>query len=211
MSFATRIIAITLCVGFAAQLSRAGSLWAKGNARTQSITTDDKARDVGDVITIVINERSTIANETSREMDKSDTRSASMGGSLKLGDIGGSFRDETFDFPNADFDSSASTSFAGDAEYDSDRRVTDRITVVVQDVLPGGNLVVLGQRRRETAGDTQIVQISGIVRPSDVGFNNTVSSDRVADFRVVYEDTGQENNFSNPGWLGRVMNFLNPF
>ncbi|MFP3937103.1 MAG: flagellar basal body L-ring protein FlgH [Phycisphaerae bacterium] len=211
MNLTTKLLLIVLCVGFAAHYASADSLWAKGNNRTRTITTDDKAREVGDVITIVINERSTIANESSRAMEKSDSRSGSMDGSLKLGDIGGSLRDETFDFPDADFESSAGNSFEGDAEYDSDRSVTDRITVVVHDVLPGGNLLVLGQRRRDVSGDTQIVQVSGIVRPSDVDFDNKVASDRVADFRVVYKGTGQENNYTKPGWLGRAMNFLNPF
>jgi flagellar L-ring protein precursor FlgH len=207
----TRLLAIGLALTVAASGAAAGSLWAKGNHRTRTITVDDKAHDIGDVITIVIDERSTIENETSREMEKSDTRSASMGGTADLGDVVSCLRGQTFDFPNVDFDSSASNSFEGDAEYDSDRSVSDQITVVVQDVLPNGNLVVLGQRRRDVAGDAQIVQVSGIVRPSDIAFNNTVRSDRVADFRVVYKGTGQENNFTKPGWLGRLMNFLNPF
>lgn len=211
MSLKLKSLVILLLVGLMAHTASADSLWARGNQRTRAITTDDKAREIGDVITVVINERSTIANETSREMEKSDTRSGNMSGSLKLGDIGGSLRDETFDFPEAEFESSSSNAFEGDAEYDSDRRVTDQITVVVQDVLPNGNMVVLGQRRREVAGDTQTVQISGIVRPSDVDFDNKVSSDRVADFRVVYKGAGQENNYTKPGWLGRAMNFLNPF
>ena len=211
MTMTWRILAIGLALSVAASGAAAGSLWAKGNHRTRTITVDDKAYEVGDVITIVIEERSTIENETSRELEKSDTRSASMGGTADLGDVVSCLRGQTFDFPNVDFDSSASTEFEGDAEYDSDRSVSDQITVVVQDVLPNRNLVVLGQRRREVAGDAQVVQISGVVRPSDITFDNKVRSDRVADFRVVYTGSGQENNFTKPGWLGRVMNFLNPF
>lgn len=211
MNTTFRLIAVAVALSVTASCAVAESIWARGNSRTQNLTTDDKATEVGDVITIVIYERSTIANETTRDMSKSDSRSASMSGSAQLGSIGGPLSDRTFDFPEVDFGSSSDTSFSGDTEYDSDRSVSDRITVVVQDLLPNGNMVVQGQRSREIDGDSQTVQISGVVRPSDVGFDNTVRSDRVADFRVVYEGAGQEQNFTNPGWLGRLANFLNPF
>ncbi len=211
MNTRLRLIVIAVALLLATSCTMAESIWARGNERTQNLTTDDKATTVGDVITIVVNERSTIANETSRDMSKSDSRDASMSGSAQPGSIGGPFSDREFTFPEVDFGSSASNSFSGDTEYDSDRSFSDQITVVVQDVLPNGNLVVQGQRSREVDGDSQVAQVSGVIRPSDVGFNNTVRSDRVADFRVVYKGAGQEQNFTNPGWLGRIANFLNPF
>ena len=205
MSAATRAAMLAVAGGLClAASAEAGSIWAKGTRRTRSVYTDDTARDVGDILTILINERS-------RKMEKTSSRDASMGGTLKMGDILPSIAKKVFDFPQLDFSSSADTKFDGGADYDSDRSVTDKITVTVHDVLPNGNLVILGKRQRETAGDKEIVQVSGIVRPSDIRFTNTVASDRVADFRLVSRVHGQERDYTNPGWFMRIFNFLNPF
>ena len=64
---------------------------------------------------------------------------------------------------------------------------------------------------REIAGDKQIIHVSGIIRPSDITFANTVGSGKVADFHVVYKGKGQEGRFTKPGWLGRFLNVINPF
>ena len=82
--------------------------------------------------------------------------------------------------------------------------------MTVEDVLPNGNLVVIGMRERVVDGDGQTVQTSGIVRPSDIAFDNTVSSKKVADFKMVYKSRGQDSLFTRPGWLARILNALNP-
>lgn len=189
-----------------------GSIWARAHHRKGGLTSDDTAREVGDLLTIVINEKSTVENDTSRSMDKSSSGQASTQGTLDLANLfGQDVGENIFDLPKVSWDGSSESGFEGESGYDSDRRVSDRITVVVEDVLPNGNMVVLGKRTREVAGDTQIVQVSGIVRPSDVSFGNTVPSEKIADFHIVHKTTGQENLFVNPGWLSRILNWLNPF
>jgi len=190
---------------------QAGSIWARGHRRTQAIFADDTAKGVGDVLTIVIEERSKIENETGRKMEKSDSRSAAATGNLDFLRALDTLTGKLFGLHKIDFSTEAGTKFDGSADYDSDRSLTDRITVTVEDILPNGNLVVLGARNREVAGDEQVIQVSGVVRPSDIGQDNTVSSMQVAEFRIVYKTRGQENRFTNPGWAAKILNFLNPF
>ena len=83
--------------------------------------------------------------------------------------------------------------------------------MTVIDVLPNGNLVVVGSRSREVGKEAQIVEASGVVRPSDLTFANAVSSEKIADFRLVLRHKGQENAFTRPGWLEWLMNTANPF
>ncbi|MHC4295078.1 MAG: flagellar basal body L-ring protein FlgH [Planctomycetota bacterium] len=196
---------------FGGSAANAGSIWAKGSRRTCQLFTDSKAQDLGDVLTIVIEEDSKIENETSRKMDKTTARKAEMDGTLDLANILQPIGEHIFDFPKLDFTSSSSTEFDGGADYGTDRSMDDKITVVVEDVQPNGNLVVLGSRTRDVAGDKQIIQISGIVRPEDITFDNTISSSRVANFHIVHKTIGRENRFTKPGWLGRLANLLNPF
>jgi len=206
------LAALGLAAAFAAATAAlGGSIWAKGNPRAQAIHSDDTARQIGDVLTIVINEQSKIKNESERKLEKQSTRDISIQSNLDalrgLDTATGSL----FNLKDLSLKTSGNTKFDGKADFDSGRTVTDSITVVVEDVLPNGNLVVLGKRERETNGDRQIIQISGIVRQADVTFANTVRSEQVADFRVVYKHKGMENRFTKPGWLDRVLNLISPF
>jgi flagellar L-ring protein precursor FlgH len=83
--------------------------------------------------------------------------------------------------------------------------------VVVEDVHPNGNLVVLGTRTREINGDTQIIQVSGIVRPRDIRFDNTVRSEQVGNFQMVSVTDGVTKDFTKPGWLGKFLDAIWPF
>jgi len=198
----------SVCAG-----AQGGSIWAKANSAAQAMYSDDTARKIGDSLSIVINERGVINNETKRGLDKSSARAAKITGKQ---DIITNAADQAtgrlFSLNNPlDITVNATSDFAGDAKFNSDRSLTDLVTVTVTDVLPNGNLVVVGSRRREIEGDSQIVQVSGIVRPSDISFANAVTSDKVADFRVVYKHTGLENHTTKPNWLDRFLNVVSPF
>ena len=190
--------------------ARAGSIWAKGQKRTRQLYADDTARNVGDSITIVIAEQSKIENETTRKLDKSSSKSGKGSGTVDLGNMVNWLKGRVWELPNVDISATASNKFDGKAEFDSDRKVTDKMTVTVEDVLPNGNLVVLGKRERTVSGDKQTIEASGIIRPSDIAFDNTIASDKVAEFKMVYKSNGQENHFTKPGWLARILNWMNP-
>jgi len=189
----------------------AGSVWEKAVGGGRPVHSDDTARRIGDSLTIVIDERSVIENETSRDMSKKSSRKASVAGNVDLLRGIDRMTGKLFNVPDMNLNMTAENDFQGEADYDSDRKVSDQITVTVADVLPNGNLLIVGSREREVAGDAQIVQVSGVVRPSDIAFDNSVRSDKVAEFRIVLTTKGRENRFTKPGWLDRILNFLNPF
>jgi len=197
--------------------ARADSIWAKAQGkegqRRVRVYEDDTARDVGDTLIIIINEHSVIENETTREAEKASNRTATAAGNVNIRDVGKWYgnRGGTFVTPDINFQSQAASDFTGESEYETDRLITDRVTVVVRDVLPNGNLVVLGTRRRHTDGDEQIIEIGGVVRPSDITFANTVNSEQVADFRMHVRVKGLEPKWTKPGWLGRILNWLCPW
>ena len=207
------LVWILIASAVAAVPARAGSIWAKATARTRSFYTDDTARNVGDPVTILISEKSTISNSTNRTMGKSSSQSGSISGDYDLIDALNRITGKLFSLrdPDLNFDAEAANDFDGKADYGSDRSVEDEITAIVEDVLPNGNLVVIGRRQRMVDGDAQVVEVSGIIRPSDISFDNKVTSKKMADFHIVYRMFGRENRFTKPGWLGRILNLLNPF
>ncbi len=97
------------------------------------------------------------------------------------------------------------------ADYKDERKFEDRITVVVMDILPNRNLVVMGSLTRNIAGDIQTIEVSGIVRPSDVSFDNTVKSEQVADFHLLTKNGGISAPYTKPGWFGKILDLIWPF
>jgi flagellar L-ring protein precursor FlgH len=97
------------------------------------------------------------------------------------------------------------------ADYKDERKFADSITVVVMDILPNRNLVVLGTRNRNISGDIQTIEVSGVVRPSDIAFDNSVKSEQIADFRIVSRNDGVSAPYTKPGWLGSIFDIIWPF
>jgi flagellar L-ring protein precursor FlgH len=183
----------------------AGSIWAKKNLMSKGFYADDKAGKVGDVLTIIINEDSKVDNKVNRNLSKTTSNSLDFNGdNAQIDHILPSI-------PSLKFEAESSKSLKGKSDYKDERSIEDRITVVVIDLHPNGNLVVMGTREREVGGDKQIIQVSGIVRPSDILYTNTIRSDQVANFKLISLNEGVTKAYNEPGWLGKIVDFLWPF
>ena len=192
---------LVLCLAVPTQHLQAGSIWAKRDRNMGYLYADDVARNIGDVLTIKISEGSTIDNKAKRDLKKETDRSTAFNGEIGgFADIG--------DFGMA---AESSNELKSKADYKDERKYIDSITVVVVDILPNRNLVVMGTRNRNIAGDVQTVEATGVVRPSDISFDNTVESRRVADFRLVTRHTGVAAPYTKQGWLGRFFDIIWPF
>jgi len=196
--------------GFVCGRCDAGSIWAKRDKNTKRIYADDKARTIGDILTIIISETSNIKNEIERELKNESSRSITFNPDTELSDAPFSWLPKIPGVTES-FTAAASKSLDGESDYEDKRTYTDRMTVVVQDIHPNGNLVVLGTRHRDVVGDKVTIQVSGIVRPRDIAFDNTIRSDQVADFKIVTINKGVTPNYTKPGWLATIFDALWPF
>ncbi len=186
---------------FVAAYAQGGSIWAKRDKNNRKPYADDTARSIGDVLTIKITEDSKVDNKAKRDLkketDRSNTFNGEVGGFADLGEFGMS--------------AESTNGLKSKADYKDERSFVDSITVTVVDIQPNGNLVVMGTRNRNIGGDTQIIEVSGIVRPSDIAFDNTIKSQQVADFRIVSRNGGVSEPYTRPGWLGRIFDIIWPF
>jgi flagellar L-ring protein precursor FlgH len=185
--------------------ARAGSIWAKRSQTSKPLYADDKANQVGDILTIIIFEDHKVDNKVERDLERSSERSLGVDtGDLSIGHILPSVSKV-----NVNLESEKTLS--GKSDYKDERSIEDRVTVVVEDIHPNGNLVVVGTRSREINGDKQIIQVSGIVRPSDISYNNTVLSQQVANFQMVALSEGVTKDYTKPGWFGKFLDAIWPF
>lgn len=186
----------------------AGSIWAKRGPNSKSIYSDDKANQIGDILTIVINEESNVINKVERDLEKITSRKLTFDDNqIDAGDIVNGLLPN---LPSFKMTASSEKSLEGTSDYKDKRTFEDKITVVVEDIHPNGNLVVIGTRLRDVGGDIQTIQVSGIVRPRDIAFDNTIQSGQVAQFKLVMINKGVTQNYNNPGWLAKILDILWP-
>ena len=79
------------------------------------------------------------------------------------------------------------------------------------EVFPNGNLLIEGRREITTNEETLIITVSGLVRPEDIGANNTVQSKFLADAKIVYAGEGALTEAQKPSVISRIANILWPF
>ncbi|MFZ9298809.1 MAG: flagellar basal body L-ring protein FlgH [Hylemonella sp.] len=148
---------------------------------------------VGDVITVLVQESSqasrTLNNDLSRESSNDVVPQgiqdiAAMGGTPFKGTnlLGGKI-------------SNKGTGTAGQIA-----KLETSVAVAVVDVMSNGNLVLRGEKQLGLTEGTEVIQVSGIIRPDDIAPNNTVYSKRLANAQIVYRGTGDLANATKAGW-----------
>jgi flagellar L-ring protein precursor FlgH len=160
-----------------------GSIWQQG---ARAFFKDHRASRVGDVLTVsvAINDQAKMNNQT--QGDRKDSTSSvgtNMLGVEKL-------------LPNwlnasSLVNTSGTLATDGQAQVTRAEQVDLTIAALVTQVLPTGNLVIVGRQEMRVNYDIRDVQISGIVRPTDIDTTNTITYDKIADARISYGGQGQ--------------------
>lgn len=186
--------------------SFAQSLWKEDSSR--SLVADRKARAVGDILTIMVQESNTAAKNNSTQTAKKSGVDASIS-SFLYGPGASGLLTKGGQYPALKFD--AKQDFSGGGKISNSEQITARIAVRVMDVLPNGNLVIEGTRQTSFSGETQDAVLRGVVRGEDVTANNTVFSYNVADASIKFISKGSVSNVQKKGWFTRTWEKVSPF
>ena len=164
------------------------------------LTSGQRAAQVGDVITIILTERtqgtSQSTSNTNREGSLSLTPPTT--GPLSL-------------FRPSDVAMGGANEFQGRGQTAQANSLTGELTVTVEEVLPNGTMRVRGEKRLRINRGNEAIRLSGIVRPGDLTSDNRVLSTRIADARIDYLGRGEIARSSRMGGLQRFFNILSPF
>ncbi|MEP9399841.1 flagellar basal body L-ring protein FlgH [Mesorhizobium sp. KR2-14] len=176
------------------------SLW---DDRQRRLFTDARAIMPGDILTvrIEINDRARFKNESDR--DRKVARGLGLGMDFGWNGTkqGGSF--------NADVGSNTSTKGSGKTERSENIQLS--VAAVVSDVLPNGNLIINGSQEVRVNAELRILTIAGIVRPEDIGPNNTISYERIAEARISYGGRGRLTEVQQPPYGQQILDNVLPF
>jgi flagellar L-ring protein precursor FlgH len=184
------------CGGLQAQSLVAAKTLADG-----SLFSDAVARHVGDLLTILVRETTSVRE--SQETETGRTSSASVSGSITPPN-----HSVATPFPPLSY--SSDSDFKGDGSYSQSGQITATITGRVIDVLDNGNLLVEARRVLRVGEDSKTIILSGIVRTDDISPGNTVLSEKMHNFQVGIEGQGPLSRAQQRGWLGRLLDVIWP-
>jgi flagellar L-ring protein precursor FlgH len=178
-------------------------------ARDVRLFEDVKARRIGDVLTVVLQEKTSASKSAKTSADKNQETTVAnptfFGASPQFNLPGLIPLDSNRD-NNLQQNLSAERAFEGEADSSQSNSLTGEITVTIADVLPNGNLVVRGEKWLTLNQGEEFIQISGLVRPQDVGTNNRILSTQIGDARITYSGKGALAESNRMGWLARFFN-----
>lgn len=157
-----------------------GSLWSPGGD-LNDLSRDYKARKVNDTLVIVASVQTT----ASQEGDVTTSRAASA--STGITGLAGGINTNGL---NPIFAGNTSTSLKGAGQTDSSTTFQTSLTAQVIAVLPSGNLVVEAQRKIFMNNQHEDLVIRGVVRPDDIGPNNTVPSAALGNLEIEMKGKG---------------------
>ena len=170
----------------------------------QPMFEDRRPRNIGDVLTIVLQENVSAS--------KSSSINAGRNGGVNLGvKTIPHFLDGLVGRGKVDTDISGSNDFKGSGGANAKNTFSGTITVTVQDVMINGNLKVIGEKQIAINQGTEFIRFSGVVNPRTISGSNTVISTQVADARIEYVGNGYIDEAQTMGWLQRLFFNLSPF
>lgn len=173
-----------------------GSLY--GVSHSLALFDDRRAKRIGDVVTIILEESTRSSKSAETSMQKGT--SSSLDNPRILGNlVRGAGAVNIFNQIESDID------FSGEGASDQSNSLSGTITAVVADVLPNGLLKIQGEKWFRLNRGEEYVRVSGLVRPEDVSGDNSVSSQRLADARIAYSGTGVLAQANEAGWLTKFF------
>ena len=178
-------------------IQHADSIYQSGSA--WYLLEDLKPRRVGDMLTVTLQEKTDAKKQADTETKKATDNEISAA-TLLGAPITASDRELLATKLKSTYD------FKGEGDSQQSNSLTGSVTVTVVEVLVNGNLVVQGEKWVTINQGDEYIRLRGIVRPSDINPDNTISSERVANAQIQYSGEGTIANTNEQGWLAKFFN-----
>ena len=176
------------------------SLW---DDRQSRLFTDPRALREGDILTVNIklNDKANFKNQN----DRSRTAGRKLGYDVNVGWEGASTSGK------GEAGLSSSTETNADGEIKRSENLELNVAAVVTEVLPNGNLMIRGSQEVRVNYELRVLTIAGMVRPSDIGAENTISYERIAEARISYGGRGRIAEVQQPAYGQQILDQVLPF
>jgi flagellar L-ring protein precursor FlgH len=183
------------------------SLWA---ADRTTFFKDQRAKDVGDIITVLIeiDDEAQLDNETERTRESGE--SAGLNNLLGMETQLDQVFPEAIDTASL-VDAEADSGFKGSGTVDRKEKVEVQLAALITQILPNGNMVVHGRQEVLVNFEKRILDIDGVIRPQDISVANTISYEKIAEARIAYGGEGQLSDVQQPRYGQQLYDIVFPF
>ncbi len=174
-----------------------GSIYQVGKSIT--LFEDNRAQQIGDILTVTLSEKTKASKKANTSISKENTtgitaptilgRGVTVGGTAILG-----------------ASLAAANDFKGEADTDQSNSLSGSIAVTVIKILGNGNLMIRGEKRVTLNQGNEYIRVSGIIRPIDIGPDNSIASSKIADATLTYTGDGRLADVNEIGWLAAFFN-----
>ncbi|MEO1045909.1 MAG: flagellar basal body L-ring protein FlgH [Pseudomonadota bacterium] len=184
-------MALTIMLA-ATQSAAARDLYRDRHNGWAALVSDQRARNIGDILTVVVYENASASNSAQNGSSKSQSLDGRIaGGSL-----------------SEDGELSFGGSYSGRGEVRRSGRMVAQISVEVTDRLTNGDFMVAGKQVMFINGEATDIGIEGRVREADITSDNRILSSRIAEARITYDGKGFVTRSAKPGLITRIFRFL---
>ena len=183
------------------------SLWRTG---ARSFFGDQRARRVGDILTvnIDINDRAQTQNSTQRA--RSNAISGGVTNFFGLENSLGRAFPGGFDPANL-VGTEGESNASGSGSVNRSERVNLTVAAVVTAVMPNGNMVIQGRQEVRTNREVRELTVAGIVRPEDISSANTIAHTQIAEARISYGGRGDISRMQATPAAQSLIERFSPF
>lgn len=183
-----------------------GTLWTGNEGNWLA---DIKAKAVGDIVTVIIQEQASASKEATTETDRDSSMTAGISSLFGYEKV---FEENN---PNLDMSSlveaNLSNEFKGGGKTTRSEDLVATLTTQVIEVYPNGNMKIRGGKSVRVNNESQIIYLTGIVRSFDITASNTIDSGNILNAQIAYTGKGAISDKQKPGWLMRILDNTWPF
>jgi flagellar L-ring protein precursor FlgH len=189
------------------EVQQADSLWTSGR---KSFFKDQRASNVGDVLTVLVSikDDATLENKTEKLKSADENMGVPnmLGFESKLGKVLPNAVN-----PSALVGTTSATNDTGHGKLERTEQVDLKLAAVVTQILPNGNMVIHGKQQVRVTNERRDLEVAGIIRPEDITTQNSIGYEKIAEARISYGGAGMLTDANKPRYGNEVMDILLPF
>lgn len=184
------------------------SLWRSG---AKAFFRDHRAKEVGDILTVRLALDDSASLENTTERDRADSEDNDLNDLLGYEDTLDTIFPASIDAPGQIGNFSTNHSTEGDGSISRSEEVNLEFAAVITQILPNGNLVIMGRQEVRVNAELRELLVTGIVRSSDIDTDNAIQHTKIAEMRVGYGGRGSLSDLQQPRWGMQLWDILFPF
>jgi len=187
-----------------------GSLFA---VKGPSLFADKKDLQVGDIIQIRISE--SLSSDVNNKREIGSSRSNNLGGGVfsneESSGVAKKIAKKLNPITNLGFNSKSTSQNDGEVKASLNERFSTTVSAIIEEAYKNGNYYIKGNKEIMVDGQKQSLVLTGVIRPYDIGSNNSVSSSQIANLKILYEKNGEEQDVMHLPWGTKIIQMFWPF